>query len=427
MWHQGEMTASFTPALTFACLAVALGTVEKAEAEDLFRKLPPGVFLQKRIDVPADQRGAIGEKLGGQIAELTNAFLGVQGRSIQVNVIMATDETGAAAIHATLSRMKPALSCLRRDRMVIEYVGKNLDEALMTKTSYELGLVPKPERVNYRIKAELATINRADYMACNLLFNQFLRLGGANEGGVQVPESISSLTSRFQFGRALVLRRPGLNTAGTSARFQFEPAPVSTAEKGSIVRYEFDQLPAKYGVPHVTVSLEVPVSGTGLVNSPAKPEAELTAATPHWPASEPKIRALAEQITRGESGNDGKAAAILRWLTPGKNLTYSGEMGTRWGVAKVLEQKFGRCWDFSDCFVTLCRAVGVPCRQVAGWLYASSGHVWAEYYREGKGWQQVDPTGGGELPCGIYHIAYFTSDDGEMPVVYLSMPKVEGI
>jgi transglutaminase-like putative cysteine protease len=136
---------------------------------------------------------------------------------------------------------------------------------------------------------------------------------------------------------------------------------------------------------------------------------------------------LAEQITRGESGNDGKAAAILRWLAPGKNLTYSGEMGTRWGVAKVLEQKFGRCWDFSDCFVTLCRAVGVPCRQVAGWLYASSGHVWAEYYREGKGWQQVDPTGGGELPCGIYHIAYFTSDDGEMPVVYLSMPKVEGI
>jgi hypothetical protein len=233
MWHQGEMTASLAPALTFACLAVALGTVEKAEAEDLFRKLPPGVFLQKRIDVPADQRGAIGEKLGGQIAELTNAFLGVQGRSIQVNVIMATDETGAAAIHATLSRMKPALSCLRRDRMVIEYVGKNLDEALMTKTSYELGLVPKPERVNYRIKAELATINRADYMACNLLFNQFLRLGGANEGGVQVPESISSLTSRFQFGRVLVLRRPDLTLPVLRRVFSLSPRQSVRRKRGA--------------------------------------------------------------------------------------------------------------------------------------------------------------------------------------------------
>ena len=82
---------------------------------------------------------------------------------------------------------------------------------------------------------------------------------------------------------------------------------------------------------------------------------------------------------------------------------------------------------FSDCFVTLARAAGVPSRQVAGWLYGSSGHVWAEFYREGKGWQQVDPTGGGKLRCGIYHIAYFTSEDGEMPILYLSMPRIETV
>jgi transglutaminase-like putative cysteine protease len=51
--------------------------------------------------------------------------------------------------------------------------------------------------------------------------------------------------------------------------------------------------------------------------------------------------------------------------------------------------------------------------------------VWAEFYREGKGWQQVDPTGGGLLRSGIYHIPYFTSEDGEMPILYVSMPKVE--
>ena len=117
--------------------------------------------------------------------------------------------------------------------------------------------------------------------------------------------------------------------------------------------------------------------------------------------------------------------AILEWLAPGHNLRYSGQTGSRWGTRKFFEQNFGHCWDFFDCFVALARAVGVPSRQVAGWFYGSSGHVWAEFYREGKGWLQVDPTGGGKLMCGIYHIPYFTSEDGKMPVVYVSMPRIE--
>jgi hypothetical protein len=57
-------------------------------------------------------------------------------------------------------------------------------------------------------------------------------------------------------------------------------------------------------------------------------------------------------------------------------------------------------------------------------LYGSGGHVWAEYYAENEGWIQVDPTGGDVLPCGIYHIPFFTSDDGEMPIVYVTIPTV---
>jgi hypothetical protein len=39
----------------------------------------------------------------------------------------------------------------------------------------------------------------------------------------------------------------------------------------------------------------------------------------------------------------------------------------------------------------------------------------------------VNLTGGGKLRCGIYHIAYFTSKDGEMPILYLAMPKIESV
>jgi hypothetical protein len=37
----------------------------------------------------------------------------------------------------------------------------------------------------------------------------------------------------------------------------------------------------------------------------------------------------------------------------------------------------------------------------------------------------VDATGGGKLNCGIYHIPYFTSETGEMPILYVSMPRIE--
>lgn len=54
-----------------------------------------------------------------------------------------------------------------------------------------------------------------------------------------------------------------------------------------------------------------------------------------------------------------------------------------------------------------------------------SGHVWAEVLTEDGKWRQVDPTGGGKLECGIYHIPYFTTETGEMPILYLSMPQIE--
>jgi hypothetical protein len=389
--------------------------------EDLFQNLPPGVFLQKRVEVPASQLEAFGRKLGGGVQGITNAYLRVNGRAIQVNVITADSEASAKAIHETLSKTKAAPFSLRHDRLVIEYVGKDIDAAVATKTSYELGLLPKPSRVRYRVTADLATIDRADYAACNPLFNKFLALRGGDDA--QIVAEIDALAKRFVFGRTLVLRNPKLND--TASVYRFEPAPERTEDIGAVARYVYPPPPVRHGVPDVKAILEITTDASGVSARAAPQGAALTAPTAAWPVADPKIQALAKEITRGQTTNETKVAAILAWLTPGRNLRYTGDVGSRWGTLKVMEQKFGHCWDFSDCFVTLARAAGVPCRQVAGWLYGTSGHVWAEYYREGKGWQQVDPTGGGGFTCGIYHIAYFTSEDGEMPIVYLSMPQIE--
>ncbi|MAE62134.1 MAG: hypothetical protein CMJ49_12355 [Planctomycetaceae bacterium] len=404
-------------------LVSALAPVSRADqpADAFLRDLPPGLYLQSSDLIPPDQTKAIGRKLGGDITQLTNSILNVHGRTIQVNAITASDDAAAQAIHAAILKMKPYPYCLRTDHLVIEYVGRNIDEALAVKTSYELGFVPKPDHLRYRVVARLATARSADYMALNPLFNQFIAFDrGANDRTIQ---QIKELSKKITFGQSLTLRNP--NLASEPAAHQFTPAAAKTNAAAPIISYTFDQLPNRHGVPYVTAELEIVVDDSGLTPTNEAPPKALTAATPFWPADDPRIKALAERITEGHLTNEDKAMAILQWLTPGKNLKYSGQTGSRWGVIKVLTQKSGHCWDFADCFVTLCRAADVPARQVAGWLYGASGHVWAEFYRQSKGWQQVDATGGGALPCGIYHIPYFTTDTGDMPILYVAMPNIE--
>jgi hypothetical protein len=389
-------------------------------AEDILQKLPVGVYLQKRVEVGADQRRAIGQKLGGAIEDMNNSVLQVQGRAIQANVITAASEADAKAIWKSLLKIEDAAFCVLKGCVVVEFAGKGVDAAVATKAAYELGLMPKPSHVRYRVMADLLLIDQADYMACNALFEKYLEQRAGNDKRMAV--EIEALVQRFKFGKTLTLRHPLLNEV--ASKVSFETTPDHTEEAGCGMRYHFSNPPVFRDVPYVKATVEVSTNCDGFLRDATAPDARLLQATPYWPVNDSKVQALAAQITSEKSGNDAKAAAILAWLAPGKNLRYTGTTGSRWGTLKVFDQKFGHCWDFSDCFVTLGRAAGVPCRQVAGWLFATSGHVWAEYYREGKGWQQVDPTGGGLLPCGIYHIPYFTSEDGDMPIVYLAMPKI---
>jgi transglutaminase-like putative cysteine protease len=54
-------------------------------------------------------------------------------------------------------------------------------------------------------------------------------------------------------------------------------------------------------------------------------------------------------------------------------------------------------------------------------VYGQEGHVWAEVLTEGKGWQQVDPSGG---PVGWHHVPWFVTEDGKMPIVYVRFPRL---
>ncbi len=402
-------------------LILVMGSVTCTLGQDkLFRDLPPGIAVTSAIDAPADQTQAIGQKLGGAIRRLSNNQLVVHGAAIKVNVITAKDGSAADAIEKSLAAMKSQPFLWRDGNRVVEFVAAPGSEALGWKTAWELGLAPKPERVTWRLEAELGLVAEADYMTLNPLFNAFLTQQAGNDPAAD--ERIAALSKGVRGGNQLRIRR--VSDEADSIKAEFEPAPTSQVDSGCQTVLTFDQPLARAGVPLVTAVLFGSANKLGFTKAEAPDEA-LTVATAWWPVESQEIAKLAATITNGAVGPDEKAAAILEWLTPGRNIRYDGETGSRYGVNKVLDQQFGHCWDFADLFVTLARAADVPARQVAGWLYGTSGHAWAEFYSSAGGWQQVDPTGGGKLACGIYHIAYFTTEDGEMPILYLSMPKLE--
>ena len=406
-------------------ILVAIPACGSEPADPCFKSLPAGWTITESHVIPDDQTAAIGRKLGVGITKLSNTYLSAQGKPIQANIMEATTDADAAKLYEAILRMKNGNSafCLRKGLRVVEYVVNGNDNAagtaLATKTSYELGFVPKPKQVSYHVSARLAAVDKADYMALTKLFNLFLGMNADAPGKESLAE-LEAATRLFRFGQSVTMRSPTVGKPESA--YAFKPAPESEKDNGETITYSFAKLPEMHGVPYVAAELDITTNEDGLTPSTRKADAALLAATEFWPARDPEITQLAGTITTGKTTRESKVQAILAWLQPGRNIKYGGPVvGSLYGVKQVLKQKYGRCWDFSDCFVTLCRASGIPCRQVAGWLYGSEGHVWAEVLVEGKGWQQFDATGG---RCGIYYIPYFATDTGDMPILYLAMPEI---
>ncbi|MHC4745281.1 MAG: transglutaminase-like domain-containing protein, partial [Planctomycetota bacterium] len=386
--------------------------------------LPVGFKILDSFEASSDQADAIGMRLGGKIDKLFNILISVHGSHLQVNTIACPNAAETQKIYKSILARKghPAF-CHTFDRTVVEFVGD--DTAVAIVAGFELGYKAKPKRATYKISFEAAGIEQGDYMLWNRLFNLFLE-SNKDPDNVAYKTRIGILAEKFRFRDEIVLRSIG--PSGSKPAYSFKPEPIEAAPMlgGDLTRYKFQDLPKKAGVPYVSISATIGTSESTDSQSTRKPGPQLLEPTEFWPSDDPQILNLAKRISAGCQTEQQKILALLKWLRPGLNVRFAGPVvGSRYGVKKTLSQKFGYCWDFSDCFVTLARALKIPSRQVAGWLYGQSGHIWAEVYFNNKEWRYVDPTGGGIVGCGIYHIPYLTSEDGEMPILYLSQPQIE--
>jgi hypothetical protein len=380
--------------------------------------LPEGWTLNQYVHLDEDQAARFQKAFGGRIAALSSSYLEYRGTKVQINLIEGKSTADADRIYAALLEMKGGnpTYALRDGRVAIEVI--TADYGIALRVPYDFGLRTKTTR--YRVRFDAAPLAAADYMLWNDLYVAFLNRSRA-EDTTSLDAQIHELSSSFRFGESIWLRSHGLGAA--PSRYTLSPPPVRAEESGGSTHYELGELPERVGVPCVHVEAEVVCEAFAATPTDRLPDASILGPTPRWPSDDPEIVALAQGIARDAVTVEEKAEAVLGWLLPGQNIEYRGKTGSRYGVKKTLAQGHGHCWDFSDLFVTLCRAVDVPARQVLGWWYGREGHVWAEFLSPGEGWVQVDATGA--TRCHAEMIPLASTETGEAPFVYVSEVVVE--
>jgi transglutaminase-like putative cysteine protease len=159
-----------------------------------------------------------------------------------------------------------------------------------------------------------------------------------------------------------------------------------------------DHLPTVYG----GVSASAPAAAPGAYLSPEQRESHL-----QLPPLDPRIAALAREITARASNNREKAVAIDQYLSSRYSYTLAlpGTAHKDPLAYFLFERKQGHCEYFASAMAVLLRAAGVPSRVVTGYrggeynsvsdsymLRASNAHAWVEAWLEDSGWTTFDPT-----------------------------------
>ena len=111
----------------------------------------------------------------------------------------------------------------------------------------------------------------------------------------------------------------------------------------------------------------------------------------------PKVKTIAQEITKGKKTTIEKARAIYNFIFD--NVSYDKTI-PGWGngdTERVCNLKAGNCTDFHSLFISLARANNIPAKFVIGIPLKNkdqgeydSYHCWAEFYDEQLGWIPVD-------------------------------------
>jgi len=111
------------------------------------------------------------------------------------------------------------------------------------------------------------------------------------------------------------------------------------------------------------------------------------------------VKKLADGIVKGKGTNLAKARAIYDWTVENMYRDPATVGCGKGDVCELLKRPGGKCTDISSVFIALCRAAGVPAREIFSIRLGKKPeeditgyqHCWAEFFVPGYGWVTADP------------------------------------
>ena len=253
--------------------------------------------------------------------------------------------------------------------------------------------------------------------------NNLQRLHPSSNGWIYTPESEQKTEASGQEVRYTVFLEPIATDAifvpgralSLQGNFSGEGAnSFATMNRNYILRDSTDTLKnpfRNYAAIRYAGLSRLPAASTAKLRSaPREYPEEITATYLQLPLLDPRIAVLAREITRGAQTPFDKAFRIENYLrsrfTYTLNLT--GKPGDDPLAHFLFETRAGHCEYFASAMAIMLRTLGIPSREVNGFLpgefndlggdyivRASDAHSWVEVYFPGLGWQVFDPTPGG--------------------------------
>jgi len=280
----------------------------------------------------------------------------------------------------------------------------------------------------YRMLTKLALLEDVDYSVANALTELFWK---QNRDSKKNNRGRKSLLSRIRVGNKVTFWN------GRRDYLQMKVKPLTSAArsatKDDYIMYYFKNPPQLWGINFAEFEINIKVQNVDWLGSSEKdvknPSGrlirKLVKGADFWPVDSKLINSLRKKLDIDDLEDWEKVIWIHHWIK--SNIRSYPGPSKRLSVEKTIISKRGNCWEVSDLFVTMCRKYGIPARQLGGWLYKkgkiSAGHAWAEVFLGNYGWIPIDALRK-SLRIPDYYIPYFATDDGRLPVVYLSMPRV---
>lgn len=383
---------------------------------------PAGWTIVRESEVTGAQLGQFSKKLGIELASLFNTVVAFEKKELQINTITAKNEADAEQLKSLLRKGKSNSRWVVQNRAsVYEFVARSSDEARVASIARYAFAIEPTER-SYHVTFEAIPILSEESGlapdARNRMFNLLLELPTKPS----LSKDVAELAKKFKFAPEinLVKNLQGQVTADWTAEPVDGSSPKSDSEVANI---KFPTTGSKLGMPSATLSAEFAIDTKQKRKADASVDKKsLMAANKRFPTDSPELQKLVGSIVGPNDSDSIKLRKLLDWLADSKNIKYDGLVGSRYGTILALKQRYGRCWDYSDAFITMARIAGLPSRQVYGWLFESEGHVWCDVIIDGH-WQMVDPTTG--TVCGSDYIPICVSAAGEFPIVYASKVSIE--